>query len=252
MKPGGFIVKKTILLIGLLMIAALIIASPAAMNQSETAKKYASQGESPVVIFDPDGGRALGFLLFGNLDDEPDEELVIAYSKRVKESEKENKALTYNQQLLVYIIKSGQKLGPIIVSDIEYIRKPRAYVKIEKVFAGESPKVFLMVYDGLDKGKGPDNVHTIFWNGMSPKDLEREHQTFSTVIMPWKFILNNFSADTPTVTVFERNTRESHGKFYIQTLEKEAEWPKIPMKKIKEFEDEVRKNQEHIFWEYGG
>lgn len=243
--------KKIVFLSVIMVITAALAASPAVMNQSETAKKYASEGESPVVIFDPDGGRALGFLLFGNIDNEPDEELIIAYSKRVKESERENKALTHNQQLLVYIIKNGEKLGPIIVSDIEYIRKPRAYVKIEKVYKNEPSKVFLMVYDGLDKGKGPDNVHTVFWNGMSPADLEREHQTFSTVIMPWKFILNKFSTDTPTVTVFERNTRESHGKFYIQTLEKGAEWPKIPMKKINEFEEEVRKHQEHIFWEYG-
>ncbi len=231
--------------------AALCTASSASLNQNETAKKYAAEGETPVVIFDPDNGKALGFLLFGNLDNEPDEELVIPYTKRVRETDKENKALTHNQQLLVYIIKKGEKIGPIISADIELIRRPRPYIKIEKVFKKEPPKIFLMVYDGIDKGRGPDNIHTILWNGMAPEDLKREHASFATVIMPWKFLLHRFSDDTPTITEFERNTRESHGKFYIRTLEKDAPWPKIPLRKIKAFEDDVRKYQEQIYWEYG-
>lgn len=243
--------KKILLAAFFVFCAALCAASSASLNQSETAKKYASEGETPVVIFDPGSGKALGFLLFGNLDNEADEELVIPYTRRVRASDKENRALTHNQQLLVYIIKNGKKIGPIISADIEYIRRPRPYIKIERVFRNEAPKVFLMVYDGLDKGRGPDSIHTIFWNGLSSEDLKRERISFSTVLMPWDFLLYRFSDDTPTVTEFERSTREGHGKFYIHTLEKGAAWPQIPVRKIRAFEAEVRKYQEQIYWEYG-
>ncbi len=38
--------------------------------------------------------------------------------------------------------------------------------------------------------------------------------------------------------------------FYIRTVDPEAKWPKIPMKKIKKFEAIVKKYQPHVYWEY--
>jgi hypothetical protein len=220
-------------------------------SQFDTAKKWADPDEAPVVMFDPETGAALGYIIYADLDGAEGDEIIIPYRTRISEKEREDKASIYTQKLSVDIVRGDKKIRGFIEIPLAYTRAPKPYIKVSAIIPGETAKVFLMIYDGVDKEKvsQADKRCTILWNGLDEADQKREKQEFETAKMPWRLILYKF-AGTPTITEFYSKTEESSGKFYIRTLLKDAEWPKIPMKEIKAFEEEVRKYQPQMFWEF--
>jgi hypothetical protein len=243
--------KSIVLLSMILLIPAALLALIEG-NQQQIAKKWADADQAPCVMFNPENGAAEGYIKYANLDSEGGDEIIIPYRIRIKQETREDKASAYTQTVSIDIVRNGKKIRGFIEMDVMYSRAPKPYIKVADVFSGESPKVFLMLYDGVEKGKvsQADRPLTILWNGLDAADQKREKQEFESVKMPWKFILKQFSKGTPTITEFFSKTDESSGKFYIKTLMKDAKWPDIPVKEIKAFEEEVRKYQEHIFWEY--
>jgi hypothetical protein len=221
-------------------------------SQYETAKKWADPDEAPCVMFDPETGAALGYIKYADLEGMGTEDIIIPYRVRIKEETREEKAGVYTQTLSVDVVRGDKKERGFIKIDLAYSRAPQPYITVGGIFAGETPKVFLMVYDGVDKEKisQADKRCTILWNGLDLNDQKRKKQEFESVKMPWRLILHEFNTVTPVITEFYSNTDESSGKFYIHTIEKEAKWPDIPMAKIKAFEEEVRKYQPGMFWEF--
>jgi hypothetical protein len=243
--------KKIMLFTAIMLIPALLSAYVEG-SQQQIAKKWADPDQAPCVMFDPETGAALGYIKYANLDGLDGDEIIIPYRIRIKQEDREAKASAYTQTLSIDVVKNGKKIRGFIEIDLAYSRSPKPYLTVAEMFPGEAPKIFLMIYDGVDKEKldQADKRCTILWNGLDQADQKREKQAFETAKMPWRFILHKFSASTPTLTEFYSKTEESTGKFYIHTLMKDAAWPQIPMKEIKAFEEEVRKYQEHIFWEY--
>jgi len=243
--------RKTILIAGVIL-AACVLTAFVEGSQQQIAKKWADPGEAPCVMFNPESGAAEGYIKYTDLDGDGKEEIIIPYRIRISQQAMEDKASIYTQALSIDIIRNGKKIKGFIEIELAYSRAPKPYITTAKVFPGEAPKTFLMVYDGVDKEKldQADKRCTILWNGLDAKDQKREKQEFESAKMPWRFILKQFSRGTPTITEFYSKTEESSGKFYIKTIMKDAKWPPIPMKEIKAFEDEVKKYQEHIFWEY--
>jgi len=245
-------VITTIFLAAILLPAAIFALMQG--SQYETAKKWADPDEAPCVMFDPETGSALGYIKYADLEGTGTgtEDIIIPYRVRIKEETREAKASVYTQTLSIDIVRGGKKVRGFIEIDLAYSRAPKPYITVADIFAGEMPKIFLMVYDGVDKEKvsQADKRCTILWNGVDQKDQKREKQEFETVKMPWRLILHKFNSGTPVITEFYSNTEESAGKFYIHTIEKDTKWPDIPMAKIKAFEDEVRKYQPDMFWEF--
>ncbi len=242
--------KMAILLVLLMMLPCAAF-SFVKGSQHDTAKKWADPDQAPVVMFDPGTGAALGYILYADLDGIEGDEIIIPYRIRISDKTREDKALIYTQNLSIDIVRGDKKIRGFIEIALAYTRAPKPYVKASNLIPGETPKVLLMIYDGIDKEKlsQADKRCTILWNGLDPADQKREKQEFETVKMPWRLILHQFSG-TPTITEFYSKTETSSGKFYVRTLLKGAEWPKIPMKNIKAFEEEVRKYQPRIFWEF--
>ncbi len=241
---------------GLIAAAAVVffagsLASYTKGSQYEIAEKYADPGQAPLVIFDPEEGKAIGYIIYANLDGMPGDEIIIPYSRRVPEREMENKGSFYPQEISIDVISGKKKIRDFIKVPLDYVRTPKPYIAVKKMFLNETPKVFLMVYDGFGKTRGPDRKYVLLYNGLHKADKKREKKQFETARMPWRFILYRFNRTVPTVTEFHSKLKHSAGFFYIYTLEKGAGWPKIPVKKIKEFGEKVRKYQPHIYWEYG-
>lgn len=243
--------KKILIIIMAIIIPCAVFAFVAG-SQQQIAKKWADPDQAPCVMFDPETGAAFGYIKYANLDGKAGDEIIIPYRVKIKQETREEKASSYTQTLSIDVIKDGKKIRGFIEIDLAYSRAPKPYITVSEMFSGEAAKVFLMIYDGVDKEvmSQADKRCTILWNGLDANDQKREKQEFETAKMPWRFILHKFSASVPTMTEFYSKTEESTGKFYIRTLMKGTEWPKIPMKEIKAFEEEVRKYQEHIFWEY--
>ncbi|HDQ26842.1 MAG TPA: hypothetical protein ENN43_08885 [bacterium] len=220
-------------------------------SQYNTAKKYADPDQRPCVMYDPETGNALGFIIYADIDNTPGDEMIMAYSSKISEARREETADFNKQYLSIDVVRNEKKIRGVIEVELAYARSASPYVTVAEMFPGEAKKIFLMIYDGVNKrGRGPDTYYQLLWNGFDPKDREREKTRFETVRMPWRFILNRFNPNVPTVTEFESVTAHGYGKFYIRTLEKNAPWPQIPTKNIKALEEEVRKYQSHIFWEY--
>jgi hypothetical protein len=239
------------------IIAAVIMAACVFMafiegSQHQIAKKWADPEEAPCVMFNPETGAAEGYIKYADLDGDGKEEIIVPYRMKISQETRENKASIYTQILSIDIVRNGKKIKGFIEIDLAYTRAPKPYITTAKIFPGETQKIFLMIYDGVDKEKvdQADKRCTILWNGLDAKDQKREKQEFESAKMPWRFILKQFSPGTPTLTEFYSKTEESSGKFYIKTIMKDAKWPPIPMKEIKAFEEEVKKYQENIFWEY--
>jgi hypothetical protein len=220
-------------------------------SQYDIAKKWADPDEAPVVMFDPETGAALGYIIYANLDGAEGGEIIIPYRTRMSQKEREDKASIYTQNLSVDIVRGDKKIRGFIEIALAYSRAPKPYITVSEMFAGENPKVFLMIYDGVDRKKvsQADIRCAILWNGMDSNDRAREKQEFESTKMPWRFILHGFSK-TPVITEFYSKTEEGSGKFFIHTILKDAKWPDIPMKDIKAFEEDVRKYQPGIFWEF--
>ncbi len=221
-------------------------------SQYKIAQKYADPDQIPVVFFDPETGEALGYMMYAELDGEPGEEIIIAYRSKKSEEERENKASIYKQYFTIDVIQNGKKIRGFIEAGLTYIRTPQPYITVNKIAGDELPKIFLMIFDGIEEKniRAADRRYLILYNGFDENDKKRKNHQFLSVKMPWRFILHQFS-DTPTINLFESKIEESTGRFYIKTLDENAEWPKIPMSKIRAFEEEVRKYQPHIYWEFG-
>jgi len=244
--------KINIFLILFILFIPYVLFSYLKGSQFQIAQKYADEDQLPVVFFDPETGEALGYIMYAELDGEPGEEIIIAYRSKKSDIEREDKASIYKQYFSVDIIQNGKKIRGFIEAGLTYSRTPQPYITVNKIAQDELPKVFLMIFDGIEDKKvsPPDRRYLILYNGFDKNDRERKNHQFLSVKMPWRFILFQFS-DTPTINLFETKIEESTGKFYIKTLDENAQWPKIPMSKIRSFEDDLRKYQPHIYWEFG-
>lgn len=244
--------KINIIIIFLFLFNPCFLFSYLQGSQFKIAKQYADPDQIPVVFFDPETGEALGYLMHAELDGQPGDEIIIAYRSRKSEEERENKALIYKQYFTIDVIQNGKKIRGFIEAGLTYIRTPQPYITVNKIAHDELPKVFLMVFDGIEEKKvsPPDRRYLILYNGFDKNDRERKNHQFFSVRMPWRFILFQFSS-TPTINLFETNTEESSGRFYIKTLDENAQWPKIPMSEIRDFEEKLKKYQPHIYWEFG-
>lgn len=244
--------KKIIFFIIILFFIPYIVFSYLHGSQFKVAQKYADPDQVPVVFFDPETGAALGYIMYAELDDQPGDEIIIAYRTKKSTEEKENKALIYKQYFTIDIIQNGKKIRGFIEASLAYTRTPKPYIIVNKIAKDELPKVFLMIFDGIEDKKvsPPDRRYLILYNGFDKKDRIRKKHQFLCAKMPWRFILYQFS-EIPTINLFETKIEESSGRFYIMTLDENEQWPKIPMSKIRDFEKELRKYQPHIYWECG-
>ncbi len=216
-------------------------------SQYELAKKYADKDQAPVVYFDPETGAALGFILYADLDGKEGEELIIPYRIRKGIREIEDKADPAPQILSVDIVQDGKKIRGFMEVDLAYVREPRPHLTVRKIKEGELPKLFLLVYDGFDKGH--DAKFSLLYNSFDKADKERE-KYFETIKMPWDFLLYQF-LEKPSVIEFHTKLRESFGRYYIRALDKNYEIPEIPQEKINEFNEKLAKYRKEIYWEYG-
>lgn len=244
--------KRNIFFILIWFFIPYIVFSYLQGSQFKIAQKYADPDQLPVVFFDPETGDALGYMMYAELDGQPGEEIIIAYRSKKSDEERENKASIYKQYFTIDIIQNGKKIRGFIEAGLTYIRTPQPYITVNKIAQDELPKVFLMIYDGVEDKKvsPPDRRYLILYNGFDKNDRKRKNHQFLCVKMPWRFILFQFS-EIPTINLFETKIEESSGRFYIRTLDENAPWPKIPMSKIRDFEKELRKYQSHIYWEFG-
>ncbi|MCX8093356.1 MAG: hypothetical protein N3E50_04235 [Candidatus Goldbacteria bacterium] len=246
------IYKKKIAIILFLLFIPFIIFPYLQGSQYKIAQQYADADQIPVVFFDPEDGSALGYLIYSDIDGEPGDEIIIAYRSKKSDSEREEKASIYKQYFSVDVVRNGKKIRGFIEAGLTYSRTPQPYITVEKIIPSELPKIFLMIYDGIEEKKvrAADRRFLILYNGFDENDKKRKNHQFLSVKMPWRFILFQFS-ETPTINLFETKIEESTGRFYIKTLDENAEWPKIPMSKIRQFEEDLRKYQPHIYWEFG-
>src|SRR6056297_1115428 len=208
-------IKKALMAAVVIVLAAGHLFSYAKGSQYEIAEKYADPGQAPLVMFEPEEGKALGYIIYANLDGKPGEEIIIPYSRRVPEREMENKAGFYPQEISVDIISGENKIRGFIKAPLDYVRTPKPYTAVRKMFLNETPKVFLMVYDGFGKTKGPDRKYILLYNGLDSADKKRDRKQFETARMPWNFILYRFNRKVPTVTEFHSKLKHSAGFFYI-------------------------------------
>ncbi len=244
--------KREITIILFLLFVPSIIFSYLKGSQFQIAQKYAAPDQIPVVFFDPETGAAQGYLMHADIDGEPGDEIIIAYRSKQSDIEREEKASVYKQYFSVDVVKNGKKIRGFIEAGLTYSRTPQPYITVERISPLELPKVFLMIFDGVEEKnvRPADRRFLILYNGFDENDRKRKNHQFLSVKMPWRFILFQFS-ETPTINLFELKIEESTGRFYIKTLDENVEWPKIPMSKIREFEEDLRKYQPHIYWEFG-
>lgn len=221
-------------------------------SQYQIAQKYADPDQIPVVFFDPETGAALGYLMYADIDGEPGDEIIIAYRSKQSEINREEKASIYKQYFSIDVVQNGKKLRGFIEVGLTYSRTPQPYITVERISPLELPKVFLMIFDGIEEKnvRAADRRFLILYNSFDPNDKKRKNHQFLSVKMPWRFILFQFSA-TPTINLFETKIEEATGRFYIKTLDENAPWPEIPMSKIRKFEEDLRKYQPQIYWEFG-
>ncbi|GEM_PF-1129231 len=217
-------------------------------NQINIAKKYASDGRTPIMILNPEDGKNIGNLLFFDLDGDGREEIIIPYKIRKSDKEVENSVSPYKQYLTIDIVKGNEIIRDFIKIELTYTYTPKPYIIIKKIPQNELPKIFLMINDGVSKEKGPDCKFQLIF-----KSFDKEYidiRKFETVKMPWRFILYQFS-ETPNINEFYTVSKEAKGIFYIRTLRKKDEWAKIPMSKIKEFLGILNEYKKQFSWEYG-
>ncbi len=217
-------------------------------SQIDIAKKYASEGRTPVMILNPEDGKNVGYLLYFDLDGDSREEIIIPYKIRKSEKEVENKASPYKQYISIDIVKGGEIIRDFIKVELAYTYTPKPYIIIKRIPENELPKIFLMINDGVSKEKGPDCKFQLIF-----KSFDKEYidiRKFETVKMPWRFILYQFSG-TPTINEFYTLSKEGKGIFYIRTLRKKEKWPEIPMSKINEFLGNLKEYKKQFSWEYG-
>lgn len=217
-------------------------------NQFNIARKYADEIRTPVMILDPEDGKKIGYILYYDLDEDGEKEIIIPYKIKKKEAEIENKASPYKQYLTIDIVKANEIIRDLIKVELAYTRTPFPYIFIKKIPENELPKIFLMIYTGISKEKGPDCKYELIFKSFDKKDVDI--RKFETVKMPWQFILYQFS-ETPTINEFYTLSKEGKGIFYIRTLKKEDKWPEISMKKIDEFIKKLQEYKKQITWQYG-
>ncbi len=217
-------------------------------NQFNIAKKYADKSRTPVMILNPEDGKKIGYILYYDLDEDGEKEIIIPYKIKKTESEIENKASPYRQYLAIDIVKKQEIIRDFIKVELAYTYTPKPYIFIKRIPENELPKIFLMINNGISKEKGPDNKYELIIKSFNKEYFDI--RKFETVKMPWQFILYQFS-NTPTINEFYTLAKEGKGIFYIRTLKKEDRWPKIPISKIKEFSTKLHEYRKEISWEYG-
>jgi len=227
--------------------AALAFATMIKGSQYELAKKHADKDEAPVVFFDPETGAALGFVLFADIDGNEGDEMIIPYRIRKGIREIEDKADPAPQILSIDVIQGDKKIRGFIEIDLAYVREPKPHLTARQIKENELPKLFLLVYDGFDKGH--DARFSLLYNSFDQADKARE-KSFETVKMPWDFMLYQFY-DKPSIVEFNTKLKQSFGQYYIRPLDKGTEVPEISQEKLSEFSEKLGKYRKEIYWEYG-
>jgi hypothetical protein len=209
--------------------------------QYEIAKKHASPGQKPVVIKDPDEGKAVGFLLYADLDGDGEQEIIIPYKERKDDDAAEEAVSPYKQVISIDIIEKGKKRKGFITQEVAYVYNPSPHVTVK------GGKVFLMVFDGIEKKEGPDTLYAIQCRGLDDSKASK----YQSVKMPWELILYPVSQKALTVTEFFTKTKESRGVYFIRPVPQKAPWPRIPVASIEELGKKIQERKGQIFWEYG-
>jgi hypothetical protein len=241
--------KKTgLIFLSLLMITASALrAEYTKGNQYNIAKKYADNDEAPVVMFEPDSGAAMGFVMYAHMDNDPEEVIIIPYRIRKSDVEVDTRASIAPQILSVDVVRKGKKIRGFLEIDLAYTRAPKPCLTVRKLAENEFPKLFLLVDDGFEKGW--DKNYVLLFNSFDPKDRDRKKE-FNTVKLAWDLILKQFGGP-PTINEFRTKLEENYGQFYVRLLDKDAKWPKITEEQVEQFKKELQKAKPDIYWEYG-
>lgn len=235
------------LFLTLLIIPAWLSAGMIKGTQLETAQKYADKDESPVIFFDPGSGDAKGYILYADLNDDGENELIIPYRIHKTDEAIEDNADIYRQTLSVDVVSNGKKFRGMLEVDLAYAYSPIVYLTSLKISGNELPKVFLMVNDGVKK---KDKKLTLMYSSYDKKDRKREQKIFETDKMPWELILYQFDPATPTITEFDIKYDQSYGKYYIRPLDGPDKSVRVSADSMKKFEEQVKKTRNDIFFEY--
>ncbi len=238
--------KKTFLAITAFLLPSLLFCTYIKGGQYDTAMKYADKDEAPVVFFDPGTGDAGGYVIYADLNNDGQNEIIIPYRIHKKESAIEDKADIYRQTLSIDVVQDGKKFRGLLEIDLAYVYTPKVYLNVKSLNAGEMPKVFVMVSDGVKKN---DKKLTLMYNSYDKKDKGREQKIFETDKLPWDLILYQFDKSAPTITVFDINYEEAHGKYYIRPLDGPDKTVRVAPEAMTRFEAELKKARNDIFFE---
>jgi hypothetical protein len=241
--------KKNIIVLILILLPCLIF-SLGFETQFETAKKYADKDEMPVEFYDPGTSETQGYILYADIDGEQGDEMIIPYRVRHMPKGKKQSVSIYEQHIVVDIIRGEKKISNFINMELAYSRTPIVYLTTRELFNGETPKVILMAYDGIENEKNKDKFLTLAYNGFDPKDLKRRNQKFTTIKMPWDLIFYQFDDMVPDIIEYHTLLRERKATFYIRKADKEMPDPFIGQKKMNVLKDMLKEYDKNIQWRW--
>jgi hypothetical protein len=233
-------------IITIILFPAVIFGGYIKGNQYDSAIKYADKDEAPVVFFDPGTGGAGGYILYADVNNDGENEMIIPYRIHKTDKSVEDNADIYRQTLSVDVVVAGKKFRGIMEIDLTYAYTPKVYLTVKSVSKTEMPKIFMMINDGVKK---KDTKFTLMYNSYDKKDKDRQQKIFETDKMPWEAILYQFDSSAPTITEFDINYEQNYGKYYIRPLDGPDKIIKVSPESIKKFEEELKKIRNDIFFE---
>ncbi len=214
-------------------------------------KKFAQPGATPLMNYAPSGGTAQGYVLYADLDGNSfnGSEAIVAYRIRVSDAELETTAGINPQYVEVDVFQNGKKLGSILKIELTYAYTPKIFMTTAKLFKNELPKVFIMVYDGVDKT--PDKLYTLMYNGLDPKDKKRKNIKYETVKMPWHMLLNPLNIETPMIMEYSTKLRQGLGYFYPRTVDLDKGTPTLTQTQTQIIKKMAKECKGQLEWENG-
>lgn len=237
----------------LLTIIAVIIFLPSTVfcglikgSQFDAAAKYADHDEAPVVFFDPGTGDAGGYVIYADINNDGVNEMIIPYRIHKDLAKIEDNADIYRQTLSIDVVLGGKKFRGLMEIDLTYNFTPKVYLTVKSLNPNEQPKIFVMVKDGVKK---KDTKFTLMYNSYDKKDKGREQKIFETDKMPWEILLYQFDKTAPTITEFDINYEQNYGKYYVRPLDGPDKTVKVSAASLKQFEAELKKARNDIFFE---
>jgi hypothetical protein len=248
LKGGLRSMKKTILTIiaAVVLFPSVLFCGYIKGGQFAMAQKYADKDEAPVVFFNPGNGDAGGYIIYADLNNDGVNEMIIPYRIHKSLEKVEDNADIYRQTLSIDVVQKGKKYRGILQIDLAYNYTPKVYLTVKSLKRNELPKIFVMVNDGVKK---KDTKFTLMYNSYDKKDKGREQKIFETEKMPWELILYQFDRSAPTITEFDINYEQSHGKYYIRPLDGPDKTVRVSPEAMTKFEAELKKARNDIFFE---